>query len=113
MDTTSVTLGISNIAVALTFILISIPLIQRKVSMNKVYGVRIKKAFESEENWFKINAYGGKQLALWSLPLVLLGIVTLFLPLEGNDPVIISIACAPGIIIIPAIVAIFGYANKL
>jgi hypothetical protein len=113
MDTTSITLGISNIFLAVTLIVISIPLIKRKVSMNKVYGVRIKKAFESEENWYKINAYGGKQLILWSLPLVLLGIATFFLPLEENGPMIIFVACAPGIIIIPAIVAIFRYAKKL
>lgn len=112
MDTTSITLGISNIFVALILILISIPLIKRKVPMNKVYGVRIKKAFESEENWYKINIYGGKQLVSWSLPLVVLGIATFFLPIERNLPMIVTIACAPGIIIIPAIVAILRYAKK-
>lgn len=109
----SIALGISNISVGIMFALISIPLIQRKVSMNKVYGVRIKKAFESDENWYKINAYGGKQLLLWSLPLVLIGIATFFLPLEGNGAMITAIAFAPLIILIPAIVAIMMYSKRL
>ncbi len=60
MDPTSITLGISNISIAVLIILLSIPLVRRKVGMNKLYGIKIKKAFESEENWYKINAYGGK-----------------------------------------------------
>ena len=113
METTGITLGISNVFVGIMFIAISIPLVKRKVSMNKVYGVRIKKAFESEDDWYKINAYGGKQLILWSLPIILLGIATCFIPLEGNGAMITSIACAPGIILIPAIIAILRYAKKL
>ncbi|HQU34683.1 MAG TPA: SdpI family protein [Thermoanaerobaculaceae bacterium] len=41
---------------------ISVPLILRKVPMNHLYGVRIPKAFVSAENWYEINAYGGKLL---------------------------------------------------
>jgi hypothetical protein len=113
MDSIGIILGISNISVGVIFILISIPLIQRKVSMNMTYGVRIKKAFKSEENWYAINAYGGKQLILWSIPLVLIGIVTFFLPLENKGPLIVLLASAPAIIIIPAIIAILKYAKKL
>lgn len=94
------------------FIAISIPLVQGKVSMNKTYGVRIKKAFESEENWYTINAYGGKQLILWSIPLILLGVATFFLPLEGNGPAIVAVACAPLIVLVPAIMSC-AFAKKL
>ena len=109
----SITLGISNIFVGLMFIVISIPLVKRKVSMNNLYGVRIKKAFESEENWYKINAYGGQQLILWSTLLVLMGVASFFLPLEGNGMLITLIACAPGVMLIPVIVAIMMYSKKL
>ena len=112
MDTTNITLGISNLFVATTLILLGIPLTQQKVSMNKTYGVRIKKAFESEENWYKINAYGGKQLVLWSIPLGLPGVSTFFLPLDGNGFMITLIACAPLIVLVPAIMSCI-YAKKL
>jgi hypothetical protein len=58
---------------------ISWPLILRKVAMNQVYGIRIRAAFESEQRWFDINAYGGRQLATWSLPLIAAGVTGLFI----------------------------------
>ncbi len=112
MDSTSITLGLSNISIAALSIVISIPLATGKVSMNRTYGVRIKRAFESEENWYKINAYGGKQLILWSIPLILLGLATFFLPLEGNGPAIVAVACAPLIVLVPAIMSCV-YAKNL
>src|SRR2546422_11326475 len=39
---------------------LAIPLVRRKVPMNRVYGVRIAKAFASDRDWYEINAYGGK-----------------------------------------------------
>ncbi len=112
MDSVSITLGLSNICVAALISALSIPLAKGKISMNKAYGIRIKKAFESEENWYKINAYGGKQLILWSIPLMLLGVATLFLPMEGNNPAIIIVACAPLIVLVPAAMSC-AYAKKL
>ncbi len=112
MDSTSIILGLGNIFVATIFIILSIPLVKSKVPMNKIYGVRIKKAFESEENWYKINAYGGKQLILWSIPLVLLGIATFFLPLKENCPMITVVACAPLIVLVPVVMSCV-YAKKL
>jgi hypothetical protein len=34
--------------------------------MNGAYGIRIPAAFESEQRWYDINAYGGRKLAGWS-----------------------------------------------
>jgi hypothetical protein len=41
---------------------LSLPLINRQVKMNPLYGVRIAKAFTSEEAWYAINEYGGRLL---------------------------------------------------
>lgn len=38
----------------------SVPLMLRKVPMNTAYGIRTRKAFVSEENWYRINEYGGR-----------------------------------------------------
>src|SRR2546427_9177847 len=40
---------------------LAIPLVIRKVPMNRVYGVRIAKAFASDRDWYEINAYGGER----------------------------------------------------
>ena len=112
MDIVNIILGISNIFVGVLLIIISIPLVQKSISMNKIYGIRFKKSFESEENWYKINAYGGKQLIIWSVPLIIFGIVTFFLPLKGSELGIISVACAPLIVLVPAVTS-YMYSRKL
>ena len=57
----------------------SLPLILRKVPMNQVFGIRIRAAFESEQRWYDINAYGGRQLATWSLLLIAAGVTGFFI----------------------------------
>ena len=112
MDTAGILLGCSNVFCAIVFILLSIPLAKGSISMNKHYGFRFAKAYESEENWYRINRYGGKQLIIWSVVLAILGVVTCFFPLEGKAPWIVVIALAPLIVIIPAVVTSYLYARK-
>ncbi len=59
--------------IGLVTALLSIPLILRKVPMNHAYGIRIRKAFVSESNWYEINAYGGKLLLVFGLFLLAIG----------------------------------------
>lgn len=112
MDDISIILGIVHIVTAVILILISIPLVQGKVSMNKVYGIRFKKSYESEEAWKKINEYGGKHLISWSILLLVFGIISFFLPLEGRHHLITAVSCAPLILIIPVIQS-YMYSLKL
>jgi hypothetical protein len=112
MDTTSVILGISHISLAVLLIVLAIPLVQRKVKMNSIYGVRTRSAFQSDENWYAINAYGGRQLIAWSIPLFVVGIITLFLPLEGNTALTILVVCTPLIVLVPAFTS-WRYGNRL
>lgn len=112
MDTGVLVIAISNLFCAFLFIVISIPLKNKKIKMNQAYGFRIPKAFESEENWYKINEYGAEQLIKWSMLLLLIAVLTFLIP--PNDITLISIAAmAPAIVIIPPIIKTFGYASKL
>ena len=82
---------------------LAIPLILGKVRRNALYGVRFPQSLQSDEAWFAINRFGGKRLALWSLPLIAIGIVSLFLPLQSHTVLTVSIGFAPLIfILIPA-----------
>jgi hypothetical protein len=56
-------------------IAVSVPLIARMVPMNRWYGVRTRKAFASEDNWYELNAYGGKLLTAYGGFLILVGVV--------------------------------------
>lgn len=96
--------GLLNIIAGLIFILVSIPLVRRKIGPNGWYGFRIAKAFESEENWYRINEYGGRQMIKWSAVIILIGVVALFIPLGPEDHVLaLLFGLAPVLILIPAI----------
>src|SRR5262245_10722907 len=82
MDAVAITIGISWTLAGLLCIGLSIPLIRGKVSRNAFYGVRFPESYQSDEAWFAINRFGGKRLALWSIPLIVVGVVSFFLPLR-------------------------------
>jgi hypothetical protein len=61
---------------------VSIPLLLGKIKMNYFYGFRIRKAFESEENWYEINSYGAKAMIRWALVVMAAGIACLYIQPE-------------------------------
>ena len=116
MSAIGIILALTNICCAVVFIGLSLPLYYGKVKMNRWYGVRVRKAFASEDNWYKINRYGAKRLMVWSVPLLVIGIACFFVPFgEGDDanaPLIISFAHAPLISLVP-VLEVLIYARKL
>jgi hypothetical protein len=109
---TSLMVAVINIITGIVFIVISIPLVKRRVKMNHLYGFRISKAFESEENWYDINAYGGKQLFIWSIFIILVGMICLVIPITE----IMNLILAVGHITLAVLITIINtliYANKL
>ena len=112
MGTTNIIFGIIHIFTSLVIIGISIPLVKDQISMNRIYGIRFKKSYESEDNWYKINKYGGRQLIIWSIPLGLFGIISFFLPIENSPGLYLISLCAPLIIIVPVVTS-YLYARKL
>lgn len=73
-------LGLMLMGVGALFIGLARPLIKGTVPMNNLYGVRFKKSFESDELWYQINHYGGKQLLQGGIILVALGVLAFFVP---------------------------------
>jgi len=54
---------------------VSVPLILRRVPLNRWYGVRTRKAFTSEANWYELNEYGGKLLLVLAGGLLAAGLI--------------------------------------
>ncbi|MEW6335319.1 MAG: SdpI family protein [Thermodesulfobacteriota bacterium] len=69
---------ITLIALGVVTILLSIPLYLGRVKRNRIYGIRIRRAFESEQNWYRINRYGAGALILWAVNLMAVGTLCLF-----------------------------------
>ena len=112
---TNVLYGIFNLSMGILIILFSIPLIMRKIKMNSIYGVRIPQSFKSEENWYRINAYGGKQMILWSLPMILIGILclsTTYYPHNENTLAIVCGLCPIALFIGGSIFNILRWSRK-
>ena len=103
MDPIALTIGISNIFCGALIVLLSLPLLRGTVKPNHVHGVRFSQAFASDEAWYDINRYGAKRLIIWSVPVIVLGFVGLFLPLGSSLVATLSLAGAPLIVIIPAL----------
>jgi hypothetical protein len=79
MDTTKM-LIVGNILTGVLLFLLTRPLIFRKVPMNEVYGIRIRSAFESDQRWYDINAYGGRKFAIGSWLIIFSGVTGFFIP---------------------------------
>lgn len=108
--------GLMDIAGALLIIGPSIPLVMHKIKMNDFYGIRIRKAFKSEENWYKINEYGGKEFIIWFIPIFLAGIISFFIPIDGQNKETLYFALCDGPIMVCvaiAVIRIFIYASRM
>jgi hypothetical protein len=75
-------------------IILAIPLLLGKIKMNHTYGFRLKKAFESEDNWFRINKYGAKHLLFWGVLLVMVGLLPKVIPIHDRYAPLIGLLCA-------------------
>jgi len=112
MDTINILIGFPNLFCAVLFIVLAIPLKNSKIKMNRLYGVRISKSFESEENWYKINGYGAQRMMIWAILLIAVGVISFFIPFNTNLFLISVFGIAPLIILIP-VIEVFSYARKL
>lgn len=102
MDTLAVILGLGNVACGLVSIAAAIPLLRGKIKRNGLYGARFPEAFRSEDAWRKINRFGAERLIAWSIPPVVLGLVSAFLPLSRLSWAVWPVGLAPLILFIPA-----------
>jgi hypothetical protein len=103
MDPVSLTVGLCNLGCALLCVILARPLVRRRIAPNHWYGVRFSRAFSSEEAWYEVNAYGGRRLIFWSVPVAAAGVVALLVPLEGRTWPVILLAMAPLLYVIGAL----------
>ena len=105
-------ISITTLFAGLLIIGLSIPLILKKIKPNYFYGFRIPKAFASEENWYKINKYGGNLMLVWGIVISSCSLTVLIIPsiLSGLAGYIVMI---PYLLLIPLIIMVFVYAKRL
>ncbi len=102
-----------HIGLGILIVLVSIPLMLRKVPMNCVYGVRIRKAFTSERNWYEVNAYGGKLLIEFGLFLCLFSYLSKDIAPPPESPWAPVSMIVPLLGFLPILVLIYAFAHRL
>lgn len=70
-------------AVGALFIGLAHPLIKRRIPPNDLYGFRVPETLASEELWYAVNEYSGRQLRL--LGVVILAAIPLLLLLQVEE----------------------------
>jgi hypothetical protein len=93
--------------------LTSIPLILKKVPMNRVYGVRIRKAYVSQRNWYEINAYGGKLLFAFGIFLLAYGWFSLDFVPPPTSPWTPVFLVLPLLVLVPVLAMFNAFARRL
>jgi uncharacterized membrane protein len=69
--------------VGLLFIGLAIPLIKRRIPPNDLYGFRVPETLASDEVWYDVNEYSGRQLRL--LGVVILAAIPILLLLQVEE----------------------------
>src|SRR5436309_1866622 len=95
MDPVAITIGCAWTLAGLLIIVLAIPLVSGGVGRNRLYGIRLRQSFQSDDAWYAINRFGGKQLIVWAVPLIPVGIACLFLPLQSHPGLALTIGLAP------------------
>ncbi len=112
MQKLNIIVGLFNVHAGLLGALLSFLLIRRKVEPNRWLGIRIKQAFASEENWYRINAYGGRWMMYASLLLMLTGALSFFMSSADESGLLLA-ALGPLSIFVLAVMDICRYARNL
>ncbi len=103
MDAVALTVGSAWTLAGLLIMGLAIPLVRGRVSPNGVYGVRLSQSFRSADAWYAINRYGGRRLIIWAVPLIVVGLISFFLPLQSRPALALVLGIAPLIfVLIPA-----------
>jgi uncharacterized membrane protein len=68
------------IAIGALLILVSIPLIRKKVKPNALYGFRVPQTLDNPDVWHPVNVHAGKRMAVAGVITVLAAIGFYFVP---------------------------------
>ena len=109
----NVLVGVENLAFAVLFVAIGLPLVAGRVPMNRRFGFRFGRAYESEDMWMRINRYGGYRLIGWSVAMLAAGVLSLFRPYEQNALLIAVLSFVPLLAIVRVVSESRRYARRL
>ena len=112
MDSVALVVGSCWVFAGLVFVGVSLPLVRQKIPRNPFYGVRLRRSMQSDEAWYAINRFGGQRMIVWAIPLILIGLVALFLPLQTHPGLAIALGVGPLIFVAIPLVETMRFARR-
>lgn len=106
------TIAIVTLLSGILMFVLSLPLISRQIPMNGGYGIRIPAAFESEQRWYDINAYGGRQFARWSWLITATGVVGFFVSAEHREAYFLTSVAVTLLAVMMPVLQIYRWSRK-
>lgn len=101
------------ISIGTISVVVSMPLIRRRVPMNRWYGIRTRKAFASEDNWYAINAYGGKVFFVFGVFLLAVAWFGRDFAPDPRSPLMPLYMLLPLVALVPVFVLIRAFSRRL
>ena len=103
---------LSFVGTGLLLVILSLPLVARRVPPNSLYGLRVPSTFANEEVWYEANARSGRDLLRLGLVLIVLAIA---LPALGLGLSAYALAWSTVAVVGVLVLAITGWrrANRL
>lgn len=100
------------IILGVIFTILFLPLLLGKVKMNRIYGIPFTESYKSEENWYKINKYAASRLILWSISLIILGVLIVYFAPITDYAWFTAAIILPGALFAIPMLDVYGYARK-
>lgn len=101
--------------ISLSMMVITLPMIERRVKPNLWYGFRTRKTLNDERLWYDVNAYAGRRLFVVGMINTLALVAGFFVPALRDNVALYSLAfllvCCIGMFW--AISSSMGYMNSL
>lgn len=97
----NIIIGLTNILSGVIILLLSILLKNGLIYTNTWYGFQFENLQSSDKKLRIINMYGSERFIIWSLPLILIGIISFYLPFEESIILAYLLSFTPIILLIP------------
>ena len=92
---------------------LSIPLIQRKVPPNRLYGFRVRRTLEDPNVWYPVNVYSGWRMLWLGTAIMFAAVVLYFVPGLDDAWYASLVGIVAAVAVMTCLVQCFRYLRKL
>lgn len=100
------------VGLSVLFIALAIPLIQKRVPPNGIYGFRVPKTLNNPDIWYAVNAHFAVRMMWVGIITLIMSLVLFAIPGLSVDAYSLLVLAVIGIGLLIAIVQSFAYMNS-